>query len=487
MSDVPFAHLLINGEHLPANTGATFSVHSPYTGSLASAAAAASSEDCRAAIEAAHRAFPAWEATSYATRRDILLRAAATLRSEEWQKKAALAMRAELAMPQAHIMFNFFAGSELLGSVATLVNDLKGEILPSVVPGGQVFIQRRAQGVIYSVVPWNAPVPLMVSSVAIPLVCGNTVVVRPSEFCPYSSSLVVDALHEAGLPAGVINFVTMSEDSIPTLTSEIIAHPAVRKITFTGSDRVGKIIAMEAAKHLKPCVFELGGKAPSVVLADADIEQASRAIIAGGFFFSGQICMATERVIVQRPVLEPLVSAIKQHLSTLTVGDPKNSELSSLFTERHADGIIAMVKEAKEAGAEVLLGDMKKAGPALLKPHILLGVKPETRLWQRESFGPVLILAVVDTIDEAVELANASDYSLAASLWTKDVYNAMNVAMRIRSGSVNINGSTLHVENELGLTGLGGSSGYGRFNVDNFTEKRTITLHPPQGSYPWGL
>ena len=170
------------------------------------------------------------------------------------------------------------------------------------------------------------------------------------------------------------------------------------------------------------------------VLADADVEQASRAIVAGGFFYSGQICMATERVIVQRPVLEPLVSAIKQHLSTLRVGDPENSELSSLFTKRNADKVLAMIKEAKEAGAEVLLGDVEKAGPALLKPHILMGVKPETRLWQRESFGPVLVLAVVDTIDEAVELANASDYSLVASLWTKDVYNAMNVARRIRSG-----------------------------------------------------
>jgi acyl-CoA reductase-like NAD-dependent aldehyde dehydrogenase len=144
--------------------------------------------------------------------------------------------------------------------------------------------------------------------------------------------------------------------------------------------------------------------------------------------------MATERVIVQRPALEPLVSAIKQHLNVLTIGDPETSELSSLFTERNADNILAMIKDAKEAGAEVLLGDMEKAGPALLKPHILLGVKPETRLWQRESFGPILALAVVDTIDEAVELANVSDYSLAASLWTKDVYNAINVAMRIRSG-----------------------------------------------------
>jgi acyl-CoA reductase-like NAD-dependent aldehyde dehydrogenase len=149
MSDVPFAHLLINGEHRPASTGATFSVYSPFTGSLASTAAAASSEDCRAAIEAAQRAFPAWEATGYATRRDILLRAMATLRSEEWQKRAALAMRAEVAMPQAHVMLNLVAGFGRLGSVATLVNDLKGETLPSVIPGGQVFIQRRAQGVMY--------------------------------------------------------------------------------------------------------------------------------------------------------------------------------------------------------------------------------------------------------------------------------------------------------------------------------------------------
>jgi len=276
----------------------------------------------------------------------------------------------------------------------------------------------------------------------------------------------------------------MSVESTPSLTSEIIAHPAVRKIAFTGSDRVGRILAGEAAKHLKPCVFELGGKAPAVVLADADIEQASRSIVFAGLLFSGQICMSTERVIVQRPALEPLVAAIKRHVNTLTVGDPEQAHLSSLFTGQSGDNIIAMLKEAKEAGAEVLLGDMEKAGPALLKPHILTGVKTETRLWQRETFGPVLVVAVVDTIDEAVELANASDYSLAAALWTNDLYNAMNVSRRIHSGSVNINGSTLHLEGAIGLTGLGGSSGYGRFNVENFTEKRVITLHPPKSNYP---
>jgi acyl-CoA reductase-like NAD-dependent aldehyde dehydrogenase len=143
--------------------------------------------------------------------------------------------------------------------------------------------------------------------------------------------------------------------------------------------------------------------------------------------------MSTERVIVQRPALEPLVAAIKKHISTLSVGNPEQALLSSLFSERSADDVIAMLKEAKEAGAEVLIGDMDKAGPALLQPHVLLDVKSETRLWQCESFGPVMALVAVDTVDEAVELANASDYSLVASVWTKDVYNAINVAMRIRS------------------------------------------------------
>jgi acyl-CoA reductase-like NAD-dependent aldehyde dehydrogenase len=224
MSDVPFAPLLIDGERRSANAGATFPVHSPHTGALASTAAAASSEDCHAAIAAAQRAFPAWEATTFATRRDILLRAAATLKSEEWQKRAAAAMRAEVAMSPAHALFNFVAGFELLASVAGLVNDMKGETFPSTVPGGHVFIQRRAKGVMYvlitasphpfdrtlsswsdrrtqrdcrySAVPWNAPVPLMMYAVATPIVCGNTVVIRPSEFCPYTSYLVVEALHD---------------------------------------------------------------------------------------------------------------------------------------------------------------------------------------------------------------------------------------------------------------------------------------------------
>ncbi|KAI0265678.1 aldehyde dehydrogenase [Gloeopeniophorella convolvens] len=484
MSNAPFASLFINGEHRPASTGATFTVKSPHTGIVASTAAAVTSDDCRAAIEAAQRAFPAWEATAHVQRQEIFLRAVAKFQDKEWQKKVSDAMRTEVAMPESHILFNIFSSIRSTQGISAMVGGLKGETFPSTIPGGQVFVQKRAHGVIYSIVPWNAPVALMIRAVAIPIICGNTVVVRPSEFTPYTSALVVDALHEAGLPAGVLNFVPMSAEDTPKLTAEIIAHPYVRKITFTGSDRVGKLIAAEAAKHLKPCVLELGGKAPSVVLADADIDLAARAIVHGALLFSGQICMSTERVIVQRPVLDALVAAVKKHTNSLSVGNPEQAHLSSLFTDRSADGILGMLQEARDAGAELLLGDGKKAGPALLHPHIVTNVKPDTRLWQRETFGPFMVFAAVDTIDEAVELANASDYSLSAALWTRDVYNAVNVAMRIHSGAVNINGSTIHGETGMGLAGLGGSSGYGRFDVDNFTDKRIVTLHPEKSSWP---
>ena len=218
MANIPFASLHINGERRPASTGATFEVRSPHTGALASIAADASLDDCRAAIEAAQRAFPAWEETPFDTRRQILLRASATLESEEWKKKAAAPLRDEVAMPQSQVTFNLFPASTVLADFACLANELKGETFPSYVPGGQVFVQRRALGVVwvlfsytlsllrgfnstdwnrrYSVVPWNAPILLMIISVALPLICGNTVVVRPSEYCPYSSSLVTDALHD---------------------------------------------------------------------------------------------------------------------------------------------------------------------------------------------------------------------------------------------------------------------------------------------------
>jgi len=252
----------------------------------------------------------------------------------------------------------------------------------------------------------------------------------------------------------VINFVPMSAQETPKLTSAIIAHPAVRAINFTGSDRVGRIIAGEAAKYLKPVILELGGKAPVVVLDDADVDDCARGLLFGGMINSGQVCMSSERVIVQKGIKDALLAALKKHVQGVRAGSPTEAGISSLFTEASAENFVKLVSEAKEKGAEVVVGDLKREG-ALVNPHIMLGVKRGMQLWEKESFGPVLSIAVADSIDEAVELANDTEYSLTSGLWTTNVHRAFEVAPRIRAGSVNINGATINAEPFIGLAGLG--------------------------------
>jgi len=339
-------------------------------------------------------------------------------------------------------------------------------------------------GVIFGIAPWNAPFVLTIRAIAIPLICGNTVVLKSSEFSPRSQSLAIQLFHEAGLPNCVLNYVSMSRDSAPELTAQIIAHPLVRKINFTGSDRVGRIIATEAAKHLKPTVLELGGKAPAVVLNDASITDAANTIVFGAMLHSGQICMSTERVIVQSGAAEPLIAQMQSLCQSLTAGDPKTSKIGPLFTQGSAENVVGMISEARKAGAEVLLGDVVRDG-AVVRPHIVKGVKPGMRLWERESFGPVISVAVVDTPEEAVELANATSYSLSASLWTNDMYLAQRIAPLIRAGYTNVNGPTFHSEPLVSVAGLGGSSGYGHFGIDDFTDKRVVTTWPLGREYPF--
>ncbi|KAI0315591.1 aldehyde dehydrogenase [Amylostereum chailletii] len=483
-TSLPFVPLLIGGQHRPSSTGATYPVYNPYTNSLVASAAAASSDDCRAAIEAAHAALPGWEATPLQVKRNIFLRAAAIMESEAWMSKVEQAFREDVAGTRLWGTGSARLAAGDVRAAASLVSALKGETFPSVAPGGHAFVQRRAHGVIYSVIPWNGPVPLTIRGAAIPVICGNTVIIRPSEFGPRAHALVLDAFHQAGLPAGVMNLLPMSTEDTPKLTSEIISHPFVKTITFTGSEKVARIIAAQAGQHLKPCVLELGGKAASIVLADANIKEAAKAIVFAGMVFSGQVCMSTERVIVERAASEGLLAEIKDLVASLTTGSPEDALVSSLFTEAHAESVVGLLRDAREMGAEVIAGDLKRDG-TLVKPHVLTGVKRGMRLWVDESFGPVLAVAVVDTVDEAVRLANDTEYTLTASIWTNNLQHAMQTAMSLRTGAVNINGGTIHVEEGHIIEGLGGGSGYGTFNIEQFTHKRVITLHPEKQQNPW--
>ncbi|KAJ6491282.1 Aldehyde/histidinol dehydrogenase [Mycena vitilis] len=481
----PFTPLFIDGQQVPASDNATFEVHT--SSDVVGTSASASSADCTAAIEAAGRAFKSWEHTTPYARRDIFFKAADLVSSDRWRDLIMQTLIGETNCSPAWAFIEHATTAPSLRTAGSLANDLTGKtFMSSSVPGVQCKMEQRAMGVILGIAPWNAPFALTVRAIAVPVMCGNTIVIKSSEYSPRSQALAVQLFHEAGLPHGVVNYISMAGASSPALVAQMIGNPLVRKINFTGSDTVGRLIAVEAAKHLKPTVLELGGKAAAVVLDDASIPDAANAIVAGAMLHSGQICMSTERVIVQRGAAEPLIAQIKSLCMTLSAGDlqvNKSAKLGPLFTEAAAENVIGMISEAQAAGAEVLVGDVKRQG-AVVQPHFVSGVKPGMRLWERESFGPVIGLAVVDTPEEAVELANATAYSSCASLWTSDMYVAQRIAPLIRAGFVNVNGSTLHGEDLMSSVGLGGSSGYGHFSIDDFTDKRVVTTHPLGRQYP---
>ncbi|KAJ7512450.1 Aldehyde/histidinol dehydrogenase [Mycena galericulata] len=481
----PFTPLFIDGQQVPASDNATFEVYNTTTTAVVGTSASASSADCSAAVEAAGRAFKAWEKMTPYARRDIFLKAAELVASDRWRELIVQTAMEETGCSKDWAMGGWIGAVPLIRTTASFANDLTGKtFISSSVPGMQCVMEQRAMGVIFGIAPWNAPFALTIRAMAVPLMCGNTVVLKSSEFSPRTQALAVQLFHEAGLPSGVLNYISMSRETAPALTAEVIAHPLVRKINFTGSDRVGRIIATEAAKHLKPTVLELGGKAPAVVLDDASIPDAANAIAWGAMLHSGQICMSTERVIVQRGVADALIAQIKKLSEALTVGADANAKLGPLFTEGSAANVLAMISEAQAAGAQVLAGDLGRDG-ALVRPHLIKGVKPGMRLWERESFGPVIAFAVVDTPEEAVELANASDYSLSAALWTSDMYMAQRIAPLIRAGYVNVNGPTFHSEPLVSAVGLGGASGYGHFGIDDFTDKRVVATHPLGRQFPF--
>lgn len=319
-------------------------------------------------------------------------------------------------------------------------------------------------------------------AIACPLICGNTVILKPSEFSPKSQHLVVRALTAAGLPAGCLNFLPASPERAPAVTELAVKHPKVLRVNFTGSDRVGRIIAGWAATCLKQCVLELGGKAPVIVLDDANIDDAVEAIVFGALSNSGQICMSTERAIVHKSVVGDFKAALLKRVKSLKTGNHiEDSEISisGLYAPQSALRVLKLLKKAVDGGAKLLAGDLSISGPnnTILAPHILENVTPDMDVFHKESFGPILCLFEFETDDEAIASANNSEFSLCASVFSKDVMRALDVARQVRAGSCHVNGPTVYIEATLPNGGTGGSSGYGRFGGIAGVEVRILFMH----------
>lgn len=477
--------LSIGGVDVAATGEATFDRRNPVTGAVATVAAAASVADARAAVHAAQSAFAEWSATTPTHRREVLTRAAARL--TDLSGPFAEAIVAETGAPAHWADFNVGLAAGMLREAAALTTAVRGETIPSDVPGSRAMGVRTPAGVVLGMAPWNAPVILGVRALATPLAVGNTVVFKASEKCPRTHRLIVDALLDAGVPAGAVNFVSHAPDDAAEVVAAMIAEPAVRRVNFTGSTPVGRIIAGICAEHLTPSVLELGGKAPLVVLDDADVDAAVDAAIFGCFANSGQICMSTERIIVDDAVADTFVERLAARASALPSGDPTGHVvLGSVIDDATVQRCNALFDDAVARGAQVVAG--ARAENTLMAATLLDHVTPDMRIWTEESFGPVKPIRRVHGIDEAVAAANDSAYGLSAAVFGRDAARALTVAERIDSGICHVNGPTVHDEAQMPFGGVK-DSGWGRFGglagVAEFTDLRWITVATAPRHYPF--
>ncbi len=365
---------------------------------------------------------------------------------------------------------------------------ISGDVMPSDVPGNLALAVRAPCGVVLGIAPWNAPVILGTRALAMPLACGNTVVLKASELCPGVHALIGAALHDAGLGDGVVNVLTHAAADAPALVERLIADPRVRRVNFTGSTHVGRIVARLAAEHLKPALLELGGKAPVVVLDDADLDAAVAAAAFGAFANSGQICMSTERIIVDERIADAFVAKLADKAASLPLGDPRNGPvvLGSVIDAQTVERCNALIDDALAKGAVLRCGG--KADSTLMPATLVDRVTPAMRLYAEESFGPVKGIVRVAGEEAAIACANDNAFGLSSAVFSRDVARAMRVAARIEAGICHVNGPTVHDEAQMPFGGMK-DSGFGHFGgkagIAEFTDLRWITVQTAPRHYPF--
>jgi benzaldehyde dehydrogenase (NAD) len=466
-------------------SGMNFERLNPMTGAVASTSPAMKAADMPAITARAATAFPAWAATGPNARRAILMKAATALES-----RADLfveAMMGEIGATKGWAMFNLGLAAGMVREAAAITTQISGEVIPSDKPGCLAMALKEPVGVILGIAPWNAPIILGVRAIAVPLACGNSVILKASENCPRTHQLIIEAFAEAGFPEGVVNVVTNAPADAAEVVGALIDAPEVKRINFTGSTAVGRIIAKRAAEHLKPCLLELGGKAPMIILEDADLDEAVKAAAFGAFMNQGQICMSTERIIVVDAVADAFAEKFAAKAKSMATGDPREgtTPLGAVVDQKTVTHVNALIDDALAKGATAIAGG--KADSVLMPATVIDHVTAGMNLYRDESFGPIVAMIRARDEADAVRLANDTQYGLSASVFTRDTARGLGVARQINSGICHVNGPTVHDEAQMPFGGTG-ASGYGRFGgkagIDSFTELRWITVETQPGHYP---
>ncbi|MCE6076685.1 aldehyde dehydrogenase [Agrobacterium vitis] len=476
---------IIGGKKVGALSGKTFDRIDPFNGEVASRAPASGLDDVKAAIAAAQAAFPAWSRTGPGERRALLLKAADIMASKAADFTALMITETGATGPWAG--FNTMLAAGVLREAASMTSQIQGEVIPSDKPGTLSMAVRQAAGVCLGIAPWNAPIILGTRAIAMAIACGNSVILKASEACPGVHVLIGQVLVEAGLPDGVINVITNAPEDAAQVVEALVSAPEVRRVNFTGSTKVGRIIGELCGRHLKPALLELGGKAPFLVLEDADIDAAVNAAVFGCYMNMGQICMSTERLIVHEKVADEFVAKLAARAASLPAGDPRGHVvLGSLVNPQAAVKMQEFIDDAVGKGATLAAGG--KVTGSVVEATLLDHVTSGMRSFDEESFGPVKPVIRVKDEEEAIRIANDSEYGLSSAIFSRDIQRALAIAARIEAGICHINGPTVADEAQMPFGGVK-NSGYGRFGgkaaINEFTDLRWITIEDPNQHYPF--
>ncbi len=435
--------MLIGGEWVDAASGETFESDNPFLGAAWALAPRAAAADVDRAVEAARKAFraPAWSQIS-ATARGALLRRLADLIAIEADRLAEIEtrdngkliteMRTQLRyIPQ---WFNYFGG---------LADKIEGRVIPIDKPGMVNFTREEPLGVVAAITPWNSPLMLATWKLAPALAAGNTIVWKPSEFSSVSALEFGKLFEKAGFPPGVVNIVTGFGSEIG---ERLVSHPQVAKIAFTGGDRTGQSVYELAARSIKPVTLELGGKSANIVFKDAVLDNAVKGVVSGIFAATGQTCIAGSRALIHRSIHDEFVDRLVALGRTARMGDPllDTTQVGPVTTQPQYKKVLGYIDIARNEGAECVLGGGAATRPEcgngwFVEPTVFVGVKPTMRIAQEEVFGPVLSVIAFDDAEEAIQIANDTQYGLAAGVWTQNIGTAFTMAQRLEAGTVWVN------------------------------------------------
>ncbi|KAF5233538.1 hypothetical protein FANTH_12513 [Fusarium anthophilum] len=465
--------LMINGNELHSEQ--TFDVISPSTGLIVHRCSSATLDHAGDAVRSAAESYETWRKTRPAQRREIFLKAAEVM--ELRREELLVYIKDEISCSNTWGNFNVNTAIDMIRDIAGRIASVQGTFPTTASPDSSSIVFEEPYGVVLAIAPWNAPYILGIRAIAFPIAAGNTVVFKGSELSPRTAWALGSIFQEAGLPRGVLNVIFHTQDAAALTTAALVQNPSVKKISFTGSTRVGRIISNLAAETLKPAVLELGGKASAIVWQDADLDLAAAQCTQGAFLNAGQVCMATEKILVHKAVRAEFEKKLILHANKAF---PEQASLT-LINQPAADKVQRLIRDAVSKGANILSGLPAANEPPCLriKPTILSNVSGIMDIYSVESFGPVVCLLEIESEEHAVRLANDTEYGLSSAVFTEDLRRGLRFAREIEAGAVHINGMTIHDESALPHGGVK-ASGYGRFNASQgmaeWTRSKTVTF-----------